>query len=386
VAGSGIADYAGDNGLATSAALNLPGSVAVDGSGNLYVADELNGRIRRVSTAGVISTIASRLDSPGGVAVDRNGNVFLADTMKHVIRRMGADGTAGIIAGSGQEGNSGDGVPATLAQFSRPAAMVVDRAGQLIVADSGNTAIRSLQVSPQSVVVAALADAASGNSGAISPGKIVVIYGAGLGPDQLVLFPGTLSSVPKQVAGTSVAFNGISAPVIYTSATQAAAIVPYGLSGSAAEVTVSFGGRTSLPVLLPVAPSSPGLFTANSSGTGQAAAINVSTGALNSAVAPVRAGEYIALYATGEGETTTPADGKLAGLPLPLPLQPVAVTVGGVPAVVQYAGGVFGTVAGLMQINVLVPAGTPTSGYVPVVLKAGGIDSPAGVWISVAAR
>jgi uncharacterized protein (TIGR03437 family) len=162
--------------------------------------------------------------------------------------------------------------------------------------------------------------------------------------------------------------------------------VPYGISGTTAQVTVSWQGQTSLPATLPVSPTALGLFTANATGVGQAAAINVSTGHLNSAATPVRIGEYIALYGTGEGRTTNPLDGKLARLPLPTPLTPITATVGGVPAVVQYAGGVFGTVAGLTQINVLIPSGSPVGGYVPVVVRTGNAESPAGVWISVAAR
>jgi uncharacterized protein (TIGR03437 family) len=120
---------------------------------------------------------------------------------------------------------------------------------------------------------------------------------------------------------------------------------------------------------------------------GQAAAVNVADGSINDAVHPVKIGRYIALFATGEGQTTPAGvDGKLAtGTVLPQPMQKVRVTVDGIPAVVQYAGAAPGAVAGLMQVSVQIPAGVHPDGYVPVVLTVGDASTVAGaVWIAVA--
>jgi len=112
----------------------------------------------------------------------------------------------------------------------------------------------------------------------------------------------------------------------------------------------------------------------------------VTDGALNTAAAPVKTGDYVALFATGEGLTSGGVDGKFAGLPLPAPLANVSATVGGLPAIVQYAGAVFGIVAGLMQVNVRIPDEVQPGGYVPVTIQVGEVVSHAGVWISVVAR
>jgi len=147
-------------------------------------------------------------------------------------------------------------------------------------------------------------------------------------------------------------------------------------------MTVGFQGETTAAFVVPVAASAPGLFTSNLTGAGQAAAINASDGTVNSAVNPVKIGQYISLYATGEGQTT----GSLAGLP-PHPVLPVSVTVGGLQATVQYAGGAPGQPAGLLQVNVQIPNGVTPGGYVPVVLQVGdATTTPGAVWIAVSDR
>jgi uncharacterized protein (TIGR03437 family) len=105
-------------------------------------------------------------------------------------------------------------------------------------------------------------------------------------------------------------------------------------------------------------------------------------GSVNTAANPVRIGAYISLYATGEGQTSPGGmDGKFGGS---VPILPVSVTIGGFPATVQYAGGVPGQVAGLMQVNVQVPAGVQPGGYVPITLQVGDVSSvPGAVWIAV---
>ncbi len=152
-----------------------------------------------------------------------------------------------------------------------------------------------------------------------------------------------------------------------------------------ATVTVAYQSGISSAFTVAVAATSPGLFSYNATGAGQAAAINVVDGTLNTAANPVKTGAYISFYATGEGQTTpSGVDGKLAASTLPSPVLPVTATVGGLPAFVQYAGAVRGAVAGLMQVNVQVPAGVTPGGYVPVVLTAGSVSTVTGaVWISV---
>jgi uncharacterized protein (TIGR03437 family) len=117
----------------------------------------------------------------------------------------------------------------------------------------------------------------------------------------------------------------------------------------------------------------------------QAAAINAADGSLNTAANPVAAGGSISLFATGEGQTLPAGvDGRLGGSTPTRPVLPVSVRIGGMPATFQYAGSVKGQVAGLMQVNVMIPEGVQAGGYVPVVLHVGDRTSGPEEWIAVA--
>ena len=411
VAGLSGCCYSGDGGPATSAQLSEVSGVALDTAGNLFIADGGNARVRKISTAGVIATVAGNgiaafsgdgglatsasLTGPDSVAVDGSGNLFITDSFSNRVRKVSTDGIITTVAGNGLGGFSGDGGPATSAQlyllFSstfEKFGVAVDGTGNVFVADSSNNAVRRLTPTNQSVLIGAVVDAASQSAVPVSPGKIVTVYGGGLGPSQGVIASPVNGAFGTQLSGTTVSFNGIAAPVCYTSSTQVNAIVPYSISGTTANVTVAYRGQTSSAFSVPVTASSPSFFTSNSTGAGQSASINAVDGTFNSAANPAKIGAYISLYATGEG-STTPAgvDGKLGSVPLPSPNLPVTATVGGIPAVVQYKGGSFGSVAGLMQVNVLIPAGVKPGGYVPVVLQVGDASTVDGaVWIAVSAN
>ena len=401
VAGNGVAGFSGDGGLATSAQLSSPSGVAVDSAGNLYIADANNFRVRKVSATGIVSTIAGTgaqgysgdggpassalLGRVDGIAIDASGNLYIVDGVVR-IRKISAGGIITTIAGSAASGYAGDGGPATSAQLSGPTALAVDASGDVFIADTNNSAVRELTPANQAILIGAVVDAAGESAIPVSPGKIVVIYGAGLGPAQGVLASLVNDAFAAQVAGTTVSFNGIPATVYYTSATQVNAIVPYEISGTTANVTVAYQGAVSSAFPVAVAPSSPSFFTANASGAGQAKAATIAMVSMpNTALFPAKIGGYVALYITGEGQTTPAGvDGMLGGLTPAIPNLPVSVTVGGIPAVVQYYGGIYGVVAGMMQVNVQIPAGVTPGGYVPVVLKVGNASTVDGaVWIAV---
>ena len=151
--------YSGDGGAATSATLASPAAVAYDKSGNLYIADANNHVIRSVSAAGIITTVAgtgvegfggdggaatsAQLDTPTGVAVDASGNLYIADSHNQRIREV-SRGTISTIAGNGTAGYSGDGAAATTATLFLPQAVAVDAGGNVYIADTGNFVIRKV--------------------------------------------------------------------------------------------------------------------------------------------------------------------------------------------------------------------------------------------------
>jgi sugar lactone lactonase YvrE len=169
VAGSATQGFFGDGGPANVARLAGPYDVAVDGSGNLYIADYGNNRIRKVTPAGVISTVAGNgtngysgdggpainasLSSPAGIAVDGQGNLYIADLGNERIRKVTAAGIISSIAGTGASGFSGDGGPATAAQLSSPNGIKVDSVGNIYIADLGNHRIREIVAQPATVTL-----------------------------------------------------------------------------------------------------------------------------------------------------------------------------------------------------------------------------------------
>jgi sugar lactone lactonase YvrE len=160
IAGTGDAGYSGDGGPATAAKLEAPRTIAVGPSGDIYIAEPNVHRIRKVDTKGIISTLAgtskagfsgdggpageAQLNMPRGVGVDGADNVYIADSLNHRIRKV-TDGVITTIAGTGVKGYSGDGGPATEARFFTPRAVDADRSGDLYVADTYNNRIRRIE-------------------------------------------------------------------------------------------------------------------------------------------------------------------------------------------------------------------------------------------------
>ncbi len=166
VAGVGTSGYNGDNIQATTAELSGPRGIVVDGAGNLCIADSGNNRIRKVTPGGIISTVAgngtagyggdggpatsAELNNPTSVAMDGAGSLYIADTGNNRIRSVSPGGTITTVAGNGTAGSSGDGGPATKAEFYYPAGVAVDGAGNLYIGDTGNNRVR--MVAPGGVI------------------------------------------------------------------------------------------------------------------------------------------------------------------------------------------------------------------------------------------
>ncbi|MBU6401718.1 MAG: SMP-30/gluconolactonase/LRE family protein, partial [Verrucomicrobia bacterium] len=160
VAGNGGGGYAGDGGAATNASLGYPAGLALDAAGNLFIADQDNNRVRKVDTVGIITTVAgdgrfrpdgdggaatnASLASPLALALDAAGDLFIADQGNNRIRKVQPDGIITTVAGDGTAGYSGDGGAATNASLNQPAGLAVDAAGNLFIADQGNSRVRKL--------------------------------------------------------------------------------------------------------------------------------------------------------------------------------------------------------------------------------------------------
>lgn len=179
IAGSGTAGFSGDGGPAVQGRLNNPAGVATDASGNVYIADQINNRIRKIDANGVISTIAGNgqtgfsgdggpasqavLNRPSAVVLDRSGNVYIADQMNNRIRKIEANGIISTIAGNGLAGFGGDYGPAAEALLNRPSGVASDTAGNIYIADSYNNRVR--KIAPGGIISTIAGNGQPGYSG-----------------------------------------------------------------------------------------------------------------------------------------------------------------------------------------------------------------------------
>ncbi len=380
-AGTGIAGFAGDGGAAINAQLTLPRQLAFDTAGNLYIADTGNSRIRRITPAGVITTIAgtgvtvnsgdggpaaqAEINSPAGIAIDKANNIYVSAGA--LIRKIeAATGRIGTIAGNGTANFSGDGALATNAALYFPQDLAVDQAGNVYIADTHNLRIRKL--TPAQLVPEGVANGGTLLAGPVAPGEIVSIFGFNLGPATPVgLQLDTAGKVTTEAGGTTVLFDGIPAPIIYASANQVNVVVPYAVAAVAStRIQVNFQGVATNTITVQVTASSPGLF-----------AITNQNGSVNSASNPAAQKSVIVLYGTGEGQTTpSGVDGQVNNADFPKPILEVTASVDGQPATVLYAGASPGFVTGVLQLNIQLPPGV--TGNVPLQIKIGEATTPVG--------
>ena len=162
IGGTGIAFFSGDGGPAVSAGIQYPMGLVVDGPGNVYICDEGDCRIRKINTAGIISTIAgngsagftgdggpatlAKLYYPQGITLDNSGNVYVADLNNNRIREINTSGVINTITGTGVAGYSGDGGPPSLAEINQSTGVAVDAAGIIYIADNDNNRIREIHI------------------------------------------------------------------------------------------------------------------------------------------------------------------------------------------------------------------------------------------------
>ena len=282
-------------------------------------------------------------------------------------------------------------IPATL--LTAPTTLPLIASNPAPGGDSTPTAQSTITVAnPTAIFTGGVVSAASYASDAVSPGELVTIFGTNIGPN--VAAPMTTSSgyVTTSLSGVSATVDGKNAPIVYASLNQVSIQVPYEVSTGANKNVVLTNGSTPATAKVQINATAPGIFTADGSGTGQAAALNydATTGnyTLNSTTTPAKIGDIVVLYLTGEGNYNssllTGAVLTNTGFIIPSTLNPLpqmnplpSVTIGGVDASggVQYAGPMVGGVLGLLQINVTVPTGSATGAAVPISVSIGGVST-----------
>ena len=260
---------------------------------------------------------------------------------------------------------------------------------------SGSTTVTvTLNVTAPLPTVTKVTNAASYAIGSLSPGEIITLFANDpthpIGPATPAgLTLDSTGKVSTTIGGVQVTVNGYNCPMIYASASQVSAVVPYEIKQFvSATVLVKFLGQSSNGVVMNVATTVPGVFTLNSSGTGPGAILN-SNASTNSPANPATRGDTVVVYLTGEGETSpSGVTGKvttLASPPQPLtpgPLLQPTVMIGGQPAAWSFAGEAPGLVSGVLQLNVTVPTNI-AAGDQPIVVSFGGNPSQQGVTVSV---
>lgn len=259
-------------------------------------------------------------------------------------------------------------------------------------APGGDSASVPFTVSSSPVIQAAV-NVASYAGATLAPGELVTLFGANIGPLAASTMAITNGFVATSLGGVSVAVDGQPAPVIYVSQNQVTIQIPYEVTQGAGKNITVINGTNTATGTVNIGANAPGIFTADGSGAGQAAALNFSATtsqySLNSQANPARPGDTLLLYLTGEGDYATSVFPR-TGLVVPSTLSPLpqvsplpVVTIGGATATVAYAGPVVGSIMGVLQINAVVPTGSTTGAAVPLVITIGGTAVQNNVTLSI---
>jgi uncharacterized protein (TIGR03437 family) len=218
----------------------------------------------------------------------------------------------------------------------------------------------------------------------VAPGEVLAIAGTNLGPSALQPLQITdAGSVASELSGTQVLFDGIAAPLLYTSSGEVGVVVPFGVAGPTTQIVVQSGGQQSAPASSSVAAANPAIFSVSGLGSGQASILN-QDGSVNSANNPAAAGSTISIFATGLGQTNPQGqDGAITSGTPPTVTLPVSVFIGGLQSTVVYAGAAPGEVQGIYQINARVPPLAPSGATILISLQVGHAVSPSNIWLAI---
>jgi uncharacterized protein (TIGR03437 family) len=331
------------------------------------------------------------LNGPNQVITVRGSNFYSASLAAVQIGMNNAALTTTVISSSTLEAV----VPASMLTTSGTLNIIVENPQP-----GGNSAATALAVASAPVILG-IFSSASYASASVSPGELITIFGTNIGPTTAATMSISNGYVTTTLSNVSLTIDGQNAPLLYVSTNQVTAQVPYESTiGSGKVVVLTNGTNPPASTTVTIAATAPGIYTANGSGTGQAAAINTSASTgdvtLNSSTDPAHIGDTVSLYLTGEGNYNTSliagAVNTNTGFIIPVTTSPLpqmsptpTVQIGGVDASagVSYAGAVPGSIIGVFQINVVVPTGSSTGASVPVAVSIGGNSTQSGVTINV---
>jgi uncharacterized protein (TIGR03437 family) len=413
-AGTGVSGYTGDGGPATSATLDGPVGVQVDSSGALYISDQGNNVIRKV-TNGTITTITgtgtfgfagdggpatkAEFYYPASIGLDAAGNLYIPDVDNNRIRVVLTDGTIWTVAGDGTEGYGGDGGPAVNAAINEPRSVSVAPNGNVYIGDFGNNRVRLLsQVLPANAPTISNGGVVSasdfGEFTSLAPGTWIEIYGTNLATATREWAASDFNdnNAPTSLNGTKVTINGQPAFVEYISPQQVNVQVPSNVATGIQPLILTSPSGTSVAYQVVLNAVEPGLLAPsnfNINGTQYAVAFDANSNntyvlpagaipGLNSQ--PAKPGDTITLYGVGFGPVTpnVPAGQLVQGL---TSLASFDIAIGGVTAAVQYAG-LAPDYVGLYQFNVVVPSIAATNAA-PVTFSVNGTAGTQTLYLAV---
>lgn len=303
-AGTGTSGYSGDGGPATAARFFQPVSLCLSTSGDMYITDWGNRRVRKINPAGVISTIAgdgtfsfadgvpavsTGLSNPYGVSIDCNGNIYVGEYTGYRIRRINAAGIIHTIAGNGTFGYTGDGGPATAAQLYYPIALSLDAAGDMLVSDQGNNCIRKIT---------------NPGTGTTISGPSVICVG-GTGSYTAAVAGGTWGSITGRasISGAGVA-TGVSSGVDTITYTGCSSLSRFPVTVSTTPTVASISGPDTVcagATITLINPTTGGMWTSSAAGI---ATVASGTGTVTGISAGVSAITYTLTTSCGTATTS----------------------------------------------------------------------------------
>lgn len=428
--------------IAAAPLVRAPVGVAIDTSDGRYIASSGYSQVIEISPQGLVKTVSNR-GATGSISFDTAGNLFIP--AGNEVDRLGTSGSLSPVAGTGEYRTSiAPGFVGLQTEIGFASAVAVDTAGAIYVADATRGVIQRVSAGcsldfdgsvrgPSGLAFDAqgslyIADAVRGviwqampsppaqdipptpSFGAngirsavplpfiqpfgeppipayappIAAGELLDIRGVCMGPFEPVMTAvDSHGMLPAEAGGVQLTANGSPVPLISVSSGEIIAVAPYELDGSSSSIwTLTYRGA-SVNRSMVVQPAIPAIFTVNGLASGPAAATN-EDGSVNARSNPAAKGAMVALYVTGLGQTDPPGvDGLIGQPPLPQARLKVQVTVGGEAATVFYAGAVPG-LAGLSQVNLLIPSDLAVQGAAGVQMTAGSFTSTqTGVYIWV---